>query len=112
MSQAPMSADLTSDDKLWAFLGYIPIVGWILAIVALLMDDKKVRPFIKFHAIQSLILTVINGVIAGVLSFVVVGICTGILGAIYMLYIGYQAYQGISTKVPFVTDFIKSQGWA
>jgi uncharacterized membrane protein len=112
MSQAPMSADLTSDDKLWALLAYLPFVGWIIAIVALLMDDKKVRPFIKFHSIQALVLAVINGVIAGVLSFVVIGACTGIVGAIYMLYIGYQAYQGVSTNVPFVTDFIKNQGWA
>ena len=112
MSQAPVSADLTSDDKLWALLAYIPIVGWIIAIVALLMDDKKARPFIKFHSIQALILALINGVIGGVLAAVVVGACTFIAGAIYMLYIGYKAYQGETVKVPFVTDFIKNQGWA
>ena len=110
MSQAPMS-DLTSDDKLWAMLAYLPLVGWIIAIVALIMEDKKARPFIKFHSIQGLVLAVINGVISGVLSFVVIGICTGIAGAIYMMYIGYKAYQGETLSVPFVTDFIKSQGW-
>ncbi len=112
MTQASMSSDLTSDDKLWALLAYLPIVGWIIAIVALLMDDKKVRPFIKFHSIQALILAVINGVVASILAAVIVGICTGIAGAVYMLYIGYQAYQGQTVKVPFVTDFIKNQGWA
>jgi uncharacterized membrane protein len=112
MSQAPMSADITSDDKLWALLAYLPFVGWIIAIVALVMDDKKVRPFIKFHSIQALILAVINGVIASVLAAVIVGVCTGIAGAVYMLYIGYQAYQGVSVKVPVITDFIKNQGWA
>src|SRR5512139_2176085 len=98
MSQAPMS-DLTSDDKLWAFLAYLPFVGWIIAIVALLMEDKKSRPFIKLHSVQALILAVLNGVIAGVLSFVVVGLCTGIAGAIYMLYVGYKAYLGETVKV-------------
>jgi len=111
MSQAPMS-DLTSDDKLWAMLAYLPLVGWIIAIVALIMEDKKARPFIKFHSIQALVLAIINGVISGVLSFVVIGICTGIAGAIYMMYIGYKAYQGETLSVPFITDFIKSQGWA
>jgi uncharacterized membrane protein len=112
MSQAPTSANLTSDDKLWALLAYLPLVGWIIAIVALLMEDKKNRPFVKFHSIQALVLAVINGVVAGVLSFVIIGVCTGIAGAVYMLYVGYKAYQGESVKVPVVTDFIKNQGWA
>ena len=111
MSQAPVS-DLTSDDKLWALLAYLPFVGWIIAIVALLMEDKKSRPFIKFHSVQALALAIINGVVAGILAAVIIGVCTGIAGAIYMLYIGYKAYQGETVKVPFVTDFIKNQGWA
>ena len=112
MSEAPMNPEVTSDDKLWALLAYLPFVGWIIAIIALLMEDKNSRPFIKLHSIQALILAVINGVIAGILSVVIIGICTGIAGAIYMLYIGYKAYQGETVKVPFVTDFIQSQGWA
>jgi uncharacterized membrane protein len=93
-------------------LDYVPFVGWIIAIVALLMDDKKTRPFIKFHSIQGIALAVINGVIAGVLSVVIIGVCTGIAGAVYMMYIGYKAYLGETVSVPFVTDFIKNQGWA
>jgi len=112
MSEQPITPDLTSDDKLWALLVYMPIIGWIIAIVALLMEDKKARPFIKFHSVQALILAIINGVISGVLSFVVIGICTGLALAIYMIYIGVQAYQGITTKVHVITDFIKQQGWA
>jgi uncharacterized membrane protein len=107
-----VNTELTSDDKLWAFLAYLPIVGWIIAIVALLMEDKKARPYIKFHSIQGLILALINGIIAGVLAVVIVGMCTGIAGAIYMLYVGWKAYQGQPVSVPFVTDFIKKQGWA
>jgi uncharacterized membrane protein len=111
MSQAPMS-DLTSDDKLWAMLAYVPFFGWIIAIVALLMDDKKSRPFIKFHSVQGIVLAVINGIVSSVLSFVIIGVCTGIAMIIYMMYIGYKAYQGETIPVPFVTDFIKNQGWA
>jgi uncharacterized membrane protein len=111
MSQAPVSSDLTSDDKLWALLAYLPFIGWIIAIVALLMEDKRARPFVKLHSIQALILGVINGIVASVLAAVIIGVCTGIAGAIYMLYIGYKAYQGETVTVPFVTDFIKKQGW-
>jgi uncharacterized membrane protein len=51
MSQEPMNSEITSDDKLWAMLGYVfPII----AIVVLFMEDKKNRPYVKFNAVQSL----------------------------------------------------------
>jgi uncharacterized membrane protein len=102
---------LTSDDKLWAALGYLPFVGWILAIVALLMEEKRARTFIKFHAIQSLILAIVVGIVSGILAAIIIGVCTYLAGIIYMLYIGYKAYQGESVPVPFLSDFIKKQGW-
>lgn len=111
MENQPMM-ELTSEDKLWAMLAYLPFVGWIIAIVALLMEDKKVRPFIRLHSVQALVLAVINGVVAGVLSAIIIGVCTGIAGTIYMIYIGYKAYQGETVVVPFITDFIRKQGWA
>lgn len=104
MSQAPISSDITSDDKLWAALCYIPYVNPIVSIVVLLMEDKKKRQFIKYHAIQSLVL--------GIVAYVLTPVCgIGLLVAIYMLYLAYQAYQGKEEQVPVVTDFIKNQGW-
>ena len=113
MSQEPVPSDITSDDKLWALLAYMPFFGWIVAIVALLMEDKKSRPFIKFHSVQALVLAIINGVVSSILVAVVfLGVCTGIGISIYMIYIGIKAYQGETVTVPFITDFIKNQGWA
>lgn len=103
MSQAPMS-DISSDDKLWAALCYVPIVFPIISIIVLLMEDKKNRPYIKFNAIQSLVV----GVLGWVLSFA----CVGFLILLYMFYLAYVAYQGQDVKVPFVSDFIRNQGWA
>ena len=55
MSQEPMSSDITSDDKLWAMLGYImPFIGWIVAIVALLWKIRKTALTSNFNAVQSL----------------------------------------------------------
>ena len=104
MSNEPMM-DVTSDDKLWAALSYIPYINPIISIIVLLMEDKKSRPFIKYHAVQSIVM--------GVLAYLLTPLCgIGILVALYMLYLAYDAYQGNRTVVPVVSDFIKNQGWA
>jgi uncharacterized membrane protein len=103
MSQAPMSPDVTSDDKLWAMLGYIiPII----ALVVLFMEDKKSRPYIKFNAVQSLVATVVLSII----STVTCGF--GAVLFLVMLWWAYQAYQGQDVKIPVISDFIRNQGWA
>lgn len=112
MSQAPtpMSSDATSDDKLWAALGY-PIV--LVAIIVLFMEDKKARAFIKYHAVQSIAANVIFFVVATILATVTLGfggICAPLLWLVF-LYWAYLAYQGQLFEIPVVTNFIKGQGW-
>lgn len=110
MSQAKMSTDATSDDKLWAALGYaIPLV----AVVMLLMEDKKNRPFIKYHAVQSIalwIVYVVLGTIITAVTFGIGGICFAIAWLVF-LYWAYLAYQGKMFEVPVVTNFLKQQNW-
>ena len=105
MSQAPMS-DITSDDKLWAALAYLPITPlWpIIAILVFFLEGKKDRPYIRFHAIQSIVI--------GSIGIITSAFCVGVLILLYMFYLAYLAYQGDEVKVLFVTDFIKNQGWA
>ena len=110
MSDQFGSADITSDDKLWAALGYpIPLI----AIIVLLMEDKKNRPFIRFHAIQSLAFNVVLWVLIFILSAVTLGfgaICAPLLWLV-TLWPAYDSYQGNHTEIPVVTNFIKNQGW-
>ncbi len=110
MSQAPASADVTSDDKLWAALGYpIPIV----AIIVLLMEDKKNRPFIKYHAFQSLalwIVYVVLGTIISIVTFGIGGICFAVAWLAFLWW-AYLAYQGKMFEIPVITNFLKNQGW-
>ncbi len=108
MTTVPPS-EITSDDKLWALLAYIfaPLVGLIL----LLIEDKKARPFIKYHSVVSLILGVIAVIFYVVLGWIIVGLCVGGIVWAYGLYVGIKAYQGETVKVPVVTDFAKKQGW-
>jgi len=109
MSNEPMM-DVTSDDKLWAALGYA--IG-LIAIVVLFMEDKKERPFIKFHAIQSIAANVVFFIVGTILSVVTLGIgsiCLPLLWFVF-LYWAYKAYQGEMFDIPVVTNFIKGQGW-
>ncbi len=102
--------ETTSDDRLWAALGYpIPLV----AIIVLLMEDKKSRPFIKFHAVQSIVANIAYFIVATILSTVTLGfgaLCAIPLWLVF-LYWAYQAYQGQDVKIPMVSDFIRKQGW-
>lgn len=101
MSNEPMM-DVTSDDKLWAMLGYIlPII----ALVVLFMEEKKNRPYIKFNAVQSLIMTVLISVVATVTFG-----CGSIL-YLLMFWWAYQSYKGQDVKIPVISDFIRKQGW-
>ena len=104
--------ETTSDDKLWSALSYVfaPLVG----IIVMLMEDKKSRPFVKFHAVQSIAASIAFWILATILTTVTVGfggLCVPILWLVF-LYWAYQAYQGQMVNIPLVTNFIKGQGWA
>lgn len=105
----PEGSEITSDDKLWAALGYpIPLIP----ILVLLMEDKKNRPFLRFHAIQSLVLNVAVWVIITILSVVTLGIgaiCAWIIWFV-VLWPAFDAFQGNYTNIPVLTDFMRNQG--
>ena len=110
MTEQPVNPDITSDDKLWSLLGYI--FAPLVSIILLLIDDKKERPFIKFHAVQASVLGGILVLLSILIGWTVVGMCVpGILWLV-MIYWGIQAYQGEYVTIPVITDFIKKQGWA
>jgi uncharacterized membrane protein len=100
--------EITDDDKLWALLGWL---FWPIAIIVLLLEDKKQRPFIKYHAIQALALGVVGYVISGVLSVIGIGCVLWLAVLIYQIYLAIKSYQGEWVTVPVITDFCKNQGW-
>jgi len=108
MTQQPMSTDITSDDKLWAALGY-PI--FVIALIMLFMEEKKNRPFIKFHAVQALALNVVLWVVVIIASItVILAICDPVLWLL-MLWPAILAYQGKYFEVPLLTKFLRGQHW-
>ena len=120
MTQVPINSEITSDDKLWAALGY-PI--GIIALIMLFVEGKKDRPFIKFNAVQALSLTVLLIVIEilvnifqAVFRNTAVGIC-GLVGCVLpilwllLIWPGILAYQGKYFNIPLVTNFLRGQHW-
>jgi uncharacterized membrane protein len=106
---AGVQNEVTSDDKLWAMLSYV--VPLIVPLVLFVWEEKRSRPFIHSHHIQSLVLGVLWGVSLA-LATGLIGCCTTPIIYIYMVYLGVQAYQGKMVTIPVITDFVKNQGWA
>jgi uncharacterized membrane protein len=107
--EVPESSDTTSDDRLWAALGY-PIFP--VAILVLLMEDKKSQPFIRFHAVQALAVNLIIAVVASVLTVVTLGFFSLCMPLIWFVtfWPAYEAYQGKYLNIPYLTNFLKNQG--
>jgi uncharacterized membrane protein len=114
---APPPADVTDNDKLMAAVSYpIPLV----AIIILIAEDMKERPFQKYHAVQALAVNIVLwagiillGCVLGALSFFIGGLC-GIIPVLLWfvtLYWAYEAYQGKVFEIPWLTDFLKGQSW-
>lgn len=113
----PPADDITDNDKLMAALSYpIPIV----ALIILIAEDMKARPFQKFHAVQAIaanivlwIAIIVLGCILGTLSAIIGGICgmATILLWFITLYWAYEAYQGKYFEIKWLTEFLKGQNW-
>ena len=103
------TTDVTSEDKLWALLGYV--LSPIVPVIVLLLEDKKNRPFIRYHNMPALVVGVANVVLSLLLAWTLVLACVPFIVWVALVYWGIQAYQGQWVKIPVVTDFVKNQGW-
>jgi uncharacterized membrane protein len=99
------SPDITSDDKLWALLSYL--LTPIVPVIILLMEDKKNRPFLRFHAIQALAFCAVMYIT----YIIVIGCCLSPVYLVASIYYGIKAYNGEYITIPYLTDFCKKQKW-
>jgi uncharacterized membrane protein len=100
-------ADLTADDRLWAALSWLPVTPlWpLLAVFALVLEGPKDRPFVRYHALTSLV----TGVVLIPVSIVTIG-CGALLYLVFF-YWAYLAYQGQRVEIPLVSEWMQRQGW-
>ncbi|MCL7452504.1 MAG: hypothetical protein M8467_05600 [Anaerolineae bacterium] len=113
----PPAGDITDNDKLMAAISYpIPLV----AIIILIAEDMKARPFQRFHAVQALAVNVVLwvaitlvGCILAAVTFFIGGLCGWASPLLWLvtLYWAYEAYQGKYFDIPYLTDFLRKQNW-
>jgi uncharacterized membrane protein len=100
---------------------------WLLVPLIILLTESKNRPFQRYHAIQSLGLSVVIFVvnIGWCILSALIGLVTAGLGCILApisflvfiavvgvsLYYAYKAYQGEMFEIPVLTNFLKQQKW-
>jgi len=98
------------DENIAGLLCYL--FGWITGLVFLLIEkDSK---FVKFHAIQSIVVFGALSVVAIVVSWIpllgsVLGGLLGILGLVLWIILMIKAYQGARFKLPIAGDIAEKQ---
>ena len=94
----PIDSDVCDSDKMVAILGYVTLLGWLIAI---LLHDKHKSNFTTFHLRQSLGLIITGGLLA---LIPLIGWLMNIAVFLVWLYVIYHATQGRQEKVPVLGD--------
>lgn len=97
--ESSMNHDSHGTDKIVAILGYVTLVGWLVAIV---LYGKHTSSFTTFHLRQSLGLIITGALLALV---PLIGWLMNIAVLLVWLYAIYHAIQGRQEKVPVLGDF-------
>ncbi len=118
-------AEPTSDDKLWCGLSYFSqfIIPAVLPLILLLGEQTKEKEFVRHHAITSLGLLAAAVVyeIAATIIYSIILLILPLLACILWLvfvvpivpfvYYGIKALKGEYVEVPYLSEFLRKQGW-
>jgi hypothetical protein len=88
----------TSDDKLWGMLAHVSafVVPWGLGALALYLVYKDKAPYVRYHAVQSLVVQVAIWVISGLTCGL------GLILFLLPLLGAYKAYNGEWAGYPLI----------
>jgi uncharacterized membrane protein len=105
MSEAKGKTSLGMEQNVEGLLCYV--AWWVTGIIFLMLE--KDNKFVRFHAIQSIIVFGIITVIAIILGFLgtigaILGYILWILGVILWIVLMVKAYQGQMYKIPVAGD--------
>lgn len=105
--------EITENDKLIAALAYLII--FIVPILILISEELKGRAFLRYHAVQSLAVALLETVFVGLVcllsSFLCCTLVLLVLPVAASAYCAYLAYMGKYFEIPVLTEFLADQGW-
>ena len=115
------TAAVSENDKLMALLAYVfsPLTAGIF----LLLDSTKQSPFLMFHSKQALGIGAANIIISILITIVGTVLATVTCGLgcllnliplaiwVMQIYYGIQAYNGKYFDIPYLSQFMRQQGW-
>ena len=125
MQNAPggKTSVLGLDNNLASLLCYIltPCCGIGIILSLIFFFTEKQNKFVKFHALQALLLLAVNvaiGMVVGILASILVmarmeglatmlGIVNWLIGMVFLIlfiFVGVKAYQGAMFKIPTIGD--------
>lgn len=107
-------------------LAYTPFIGWIIAILWLVLDPYRNDPFVKFNAMQELLFSVALvaiSIVFSILGMIITAITSGFGGLVmlpvwgifwlaviaYKLYLMYRAYNNERPMIPFIGELAAKQ---
>lgn len=106
----PPTPEVSSDDRLWVLLDFL--LTPIFPLITLFMEDKKSRPFIKYHNVPALALGIVEDILYAILAFIPIVGCFTPLIFIVNIVLAVKSYKGVNVDIPVITKFCKDQGWS
>ena len=105
MSEAKGKTSMGMEQNLEGLLCYV--LGWVTGIVFLVME--KDNKFVRFHAVQSIVVFGAFTVVAIILSFIpiigwIINLILGLAAFILWIILMMKAYQGSMYKLPVAVD--------
>jgi len=87
------------DENVAGLLCYV--LGWISGLVFILIEQEN--KFVRFHAIQSIIVSAVLTVASFILSWIpFINVIFGLLVLVLWIFLMVKAYQGTMYKLPWV----------
>lgn len=113
---------LTSDDKLWAGLGYVGIICCLVGSVVVFFLKKDESTFIKFNALQAIgygLIWIICGILLNFATLAashipLIGFIFALVAQVliplaffgYWIFLIIQAFRGVEVRIPVMAEFI------
>ncbi|MFC1916929.1 DUF4870 domain-containing protein [Chloroflexota bacterium] len=110
MSESKDKTSMGLEPNLAGLLCYV--VGWVTGLIFFILE--KDNQFVRFHAMQSIVVFGVLTVISIILSFIpvigwILGWLLGVLGFILWIILMLKAYKGERYKLPWAGNFAEKQ---